>query len=309
MDNTIDILYYEYMQELASNNQQILECIVGSKCVDILKENGQDVIFEGNVLTSITKFIKNLFDKVIGFFKKIIDFITGKNKTTTSDGKEVKKSINLHLITKCEEKMKSFKAEDRNKFKLEHADPSKSVKHNVEEIDKIFDKHSKLLNPIMETIGNTQVFAPSHDYVERDNKTIDELSNKESIAKEDISFNNIVNILSSYKESEKRINELKGKLESSIKQMEEYKKKAENVKPTEETQKKWVDIKNYIIAATNTMVKAARANVNLELFAFNSQESILKKFVEFKSESSKSESFIDSDAEYENFLYEMYQAE
>lgn len=294
MNNNLDIMYYEYMMEMSTENQKIIESLLTSKFVKLLNESSEDketFIFEGNILESIIEFIKKIFDKIIGFFKKIIDFITGKNKND-----EFKFEVNKQLIEKCEKRIKEISAEDRDKFKLEKADTRKAVKDRLPKIEALFKEHDDFLKKSMEKIDNALNKTFSFDLyewhkpekMEADDKTLAELTNQENIKKEltDITFTHIANIISEYKNGSESVDKFKNKLEECIKRYESYKKKAEKLKDRaagEESEKTLTELKNYIFSATALLIKAAKANINLEIYNYNSQEKILKKFIEFKS--------------------------
>lgn len=298
MINELDINYYSYLIEMELEHRKFRERLFASTSLNMLRESNNaefvEPVYEG-VLKSIFDFIANIFQKVIDFFKNILNFLTGKKGNNT----DYSFTVDQDLLTRCEQKMKDFSLEDRKTFKLEKIDAYEILKTNVPSIETLLKNHRNVLDDTMnkfEKLSKADVGLElfKHDTletIEKDSKKIDELRNIDNIEDsfKDITFNEISKVMSNYKSGEKIIADLKVEVENSIKDMEGYKKKVEksNLEKraiTENSEKVIKDVKNYILAATSLITKGSKAKMDLNLIAFGSQGKILRKFVAFKSE-------------------------
>lgn len=294
MDNIANIAYYEFAIDVAQENRKISECLFGAKATRLISESAEymEAINEG-VASSVIEFIKNLFQKVIDFFKKLFGAISGKN-----DSGLPKYAVNHNLIKKCEDKIKDIKPEDKNAFKLEKANATAIVDKTLPLVKQIYDKYDKDLNKVMASFESQiegkskyELYWLNDAEIEKDKEELKRLSDKDYLADglTDVSFGDISNIINQYKSSENFMKELRNKLDTAIKKMQEHQKTVEKSK----TRLKGEDAKSeeifnkvraYILATTAIMTTAATNEFNLNIKKFNSYESILKKFAAFKSE-------------------------
>ena len=295
MINNMDIMYYEFMMDLETENQKIAESLFASNYVDLLVENGVDnVIFEGNIINSIIEFIKGIFDKAVKFFKKIIDFITGKG--SESNGNSLK--ANKVLIKKCEQKMKSMSSEDRYKFKLDKVDYTKEDDKFVKEFLNLSNGFEDLLDSVMQDLNSAlKRFSTNKsnekflkhknnkDQLEKEKEvTKEKQENKKEVAK-DVNFNDIPNIIIGYKKADSEVNELEKLLTEKGKKMDNYKKQLdhyvfdENKIPNEHL----VEFKNHINSDLTHVIDCIRWTIRCTVDKFKNQELILKLFLAFDS--------------------------
>ena len=75
--NSIDIMYYDNMMDLISENRKINEAIM----IPTFHES-EVALYEAKIVESILNFFKTLFEKVIQFFKKIINVVSDNKNFT-----------------------------------------------------------------------------------------------------------------------------------------------------------------------------------------------------------------------------------
>ena len=201
MGENMDILYYDIMIENAVEERRVNELIMMPRFAKYVCEGADEVaIIESNVLKTIGESIKNLFQKVIEFFKKILNKILNK---------EICKP-KMELVKACEERIKSFTEADKRQFIIKDADITKTIEKGVNLHTVLFSKSFTALNQIIEKfntyVNGKQKTDPSYfektlDGIALLNEQLDKVAELETLKKngDDVTFGSISEILKNYR--------------------------------------------------------------------------------------------------------------
>lgn len=286
--NELDILYYDIMIESVIEDRKIMDLSFGAKFAKQLLTESWEVedvaIYEAKVIDGVINAIKTIFDKIIEFLSKLHDVVF---KTF---------SPNQKLIKLCEEKIKSITIEERDSFILKSIDFTDSISNNIEPINKLIENTKTDLKEVMKNFDtiferydekNVDFLYKVKDNIEVANKELDILSNIENIksSANDVQYDNLRDILDSYKLSKQSISEYKEFVKDTEKKMKEYKKKVDTKMRNNIIERvamaSLTTYKETIYEATGFISMALKTVLNLSITNFKNQEIILKKFITY----------------------------
>ncbi len=291
--NTIDLMYYEFMIDLVSENRKINEAVMAPKFMKLYVNEGADEISicEAKAIQTVMEFIKKIFDKVIEYCKKMIEFITVKFPYKPKK----------QLIEACDNKLKNATEEEKN-FKLEKVDFTDKTIDNINYIQDMAAKIKNELSKVMEdfkfAVTRENFDINKLNTIKEETKDftmqLDERSNTENLKKDakDVTFGSISEILDDYKDSESFVKDFKDSVSNVSKMMNNYKKAVNKVslltKRSEKFDQHISNFKDAILSGTTFINRCMKDTLNLILFDYRNQEYILKKFVSGKSEVAES---------------------
>lgn len=312
MEN-LGILYYESMIELEIENQRINEAIMTPKFARYFTESDEDIsVHEAKVVSSVLKFISDIFGKVVKFFQDMIAFITKKDRDDSF-------KPNPKLIAACEQKIKSITDKEKKEFKLEKISFTDTIIANTQYIEQmtmdIVNKLNKLMQFFDDAVERKNVdvnkLKDINDAVESYKDQLKDRSdiNNNKKSGKDVTYNDIADILSDYKESENILNDFKETIKNISGKMEKYKKQVDDLVKTlsseDQSSQNISNYKNVIYSSTAFITNATRNMLNLYTYDYRYQEIILKKFVSYKI--SESYTNFDGESVIEALIYEEYE--
>ena len=286
--NNVDILYYESMIDIVSENRKIMEFITGSNIeMKTIAESSQLAIYEANVIETIKNSIKEIFKKVIDFFRGLF------KKVTNGDFFKVDEK----LIKACNEKLKNMSSNDKNGFIVEgisirgalidrQKDVNQYIKECNEDMNTLFQNTNWLSDQKMDQLKaakeNLQDESKSFDDITSDKDTFKKQAKNVDIKTVEICLDPS---LSSYADSKKVIENLKSEISTVENSMKSYERKTEQFieKNKNEYTSESINLyRSVIYLYTNCMMKAYRALLSLIIAQFKNEEQILRAFMAYK---------------------------
>ena len=273
MVNT-DILYYESMIDLVTENRKINEEIMAPKFMKYFTESQEEIsIYENKVTDSILNFFKKIFDKVAVFFKKIINLISDiKNFTPKKK-----------LISAVENKLKSMTREEKDNFSTEIE--LNYIGKNDQYLDYLIERSENGITYLEDIVYNVK------DLMYKDSKPSDfdkEIDSYDLEIKEPtkskliIKYNDLKEVISQYENMYSRVRSLRKQLEADQINMNNYKKTIESIVKRNDTVEdndilnKYKDI---TLKICNFTMKINSEIIKEMSYSFRVYESILKSLV------------------------------
>lgn len=280
--NSIDILYYDSMIDLVNENQKINKAIMDSKFTHYFTESQEELsLCEAKVTESIANFFKTIFNKVIEFFKKLINVVSDIKNFTP----------NKKLISQVEDKVKSMSSEDKKKFNIEIK--INIVNKNTPYLDYLLDRSEEAISDLEDIVYNIKDLAYKDVLPENLEKELEDFKTElEEPTKTpiDIKYNDLKEILSQYENMYSRVKTLRSNLQADQNSMNNYKKTIENM-IRKNTNSEYNTILNKYREITlkicNIVMKVNKEIINEMMNSFKLYENVLKSLDINKKESIK----------------------
>ena len=316
--NNIDILYYDYMAEMVSENRKIMEFTIGSSIeMKSIMESSDLVIYEGKVIDTIVNSIKEIFKKVIEFFRNLFKKVTSEEMFKPDE----------KLIKACNEKLKNMSKEDKDNFFVEGISIRGELIYRQDKVNDMIEGANREIEVLYKRSGtlSDKDFEEINDQknvMDEFSKELDEninyVMNKEEMMKnaKDIDIITVELCLdpsrSTYANSKQTLEKAKSVCNDMEKRMKKYEqdtdkfiKRARNEMKTEVLN----DYRSTIYLYTSAIMKLNRTLISLAIMQFKNEEQILRKFIAYNPSSSKQESVTYFDRLLESFIYDEYVTE
>lgn len=285
MDNNISISYYESMIDLVSENRKITEVILGSNMHHFVNES--DIIYENKVTTAVLKFIKDIFDRIVGYLKKITEYLNNKDNF---------KSKRI-IVKACKTRMESMSSEDKDNFIIKDINFTDALIENIDDILHMVSSVDKDLKVVMDDFDNlfsrlktnVSILENIKSDIAEYNERLVKKSSVENIKDKakDVTFESLADILEDYESSKMIIKNIKGSNDDILRKMDGYKRRIERASISNVIEDKLFDYipkyREVIYAATTFIASAMKSVLDLTIYDFRNQENILKIFISYST--------------------------
>lgn len=279
--NSIDILYYDNMIDLVNENHKINKAIMDSKFTHYFTESQEELsLCEAKVTESIANFFKAIFDKVIEFFKKLINVVSDIKNFTP----------NKKLISQSEDKLKSMSQDEKKEFSIK-------VKLNLlnddQYLDYLLERSEKAISDLEEIVYNIKDLAYKDTLPENLEKELEDFDTelKEPTKTEvTIKYIGLKEIISQYENMYSRVKTLRSQLQADQNSMNNYKKTIENM-IRKNTNNDYNNILNKYREITlkicNIIMRVNKEIINEMMYSFKLYEEVLKFYTKNKEDYEK----------------------
>ena len=269
--NSVDIMYYENMIDIISENRKIIEAVISGKCTKYFTESEETIsLCEAKVTETVIAFFKTILNKVIEFFKKLINIV--------SDVKNF--SPDKKLISAVENKIKLMTKEEKDNYYIELEINNVGSDSYLDYLIERSEEGVSFLENIMYDVKDLLYKDVNPDDLELDNFDMNmEYPTKSKIT---IRYNDLKEIISQYENTYTRVKRLRSQMQADQTSMNAYKKIIESATKKNDTENNndvLARYKDITINVCNLIMKANSEIIKEILYSFRLYERALRDLI------------------------------